>query len=271
VDDTKFNGSSPAANANAYEQLPKTTANMGYVTEIDFILYDISIDRLLYREDKRQNKINSDSIGTFQWGNDVVNRNTATEDAVFDMIDSRSTSFAYNNASLLSYVIIDNRGVGPVIGNKFSGVSSFECNFNTGAEALGNSTLDSIIGSIVLDSSKNFTGKILQRNYSDFDASMAIDGLTTLDITAALNYIGIANLTSANATESINLFSNFPDDQEVEFKPEAGLTVTFVHNTGANQPRCEGGVNVVLNGTNGDWVRFKKKNGVIYQINIGTY
>jgi len=78
--------------------------------------------------------------------------------------------------------------------------------------------------------------------------------------------------------KTINLFANFPITFPVTFRPDTGLTVTFTHNTGANQPICEGGVNLVLNGSNGDWATFERRetyvgSGVyrLYQITGRTY
>ena len=45
-----------------------------------------------------------------------------------------------------------------------------------------------------------------------------------------------------------------------------------MHGVGANQPRCVGGVNKVLDVAKGDWIEFTKDGaGVIYQTGIGKY
>lgn len=112
--------------------------------------------------------------------------------------------------------------------------------------------------------------KTLLSTESDFNTTIVITGLTTLDLTVN-NYYGDVIISTTNATESINLFANFPSNIPVRFYPATGDTITFVHNTGANQPHNVGAANKAINGTNGDWIEYTKIGSAIYQTNIGQY
>lgn len=340
------NGTNPATNVAAYTLLPKTTANMGYIAESDFIEYDLANDWIQRRIDKRGNDISmtkeadtdwmtagQSSTAYFQWGRNECYGNiaknalihaynavgyhrgnrleygawmgfagsensvAATKEISYNILGAKSyiesnvcTQNIIENTLMGTSTIKDNTVNANVARNTLNDGSNISGNTINGPVSYNNLTLGSIESSTVnaeanvtscVIESMSFSGKTVatpvsiktgNRIASNFIEAFTITGATTIDLIAAQNITGIANLSSTNAAESINLFSNFPDYHAVRFYPESGLTVTFVHNTGANQPRCEGATNAVLNGTNGDWIEFtKKEDGFIYQTNIGTY
>ena len=127
---------------------------------------------------------------------------------------------------------------------------------------------------LTLDPNVSYSGKTIRNGYSDFDKTISITSVTTLTNSATYGaHIGIMNLTSANATETINLFANAPTTHPFRIYPASGLTVTFTHATGANQPICAGGISAVLNGANGDWVEFTYNSTTsrFYQTDGETY
>jgi hypothetical protein len=67
-----MNGTDPATNASAYQVLPRSTANMGYITEYDQIEYDWTHDWLQYREDIRGNKYRYDFKADTDFANNTV-------------------------------------------------------------------------------------------------------------------------------------------------------------------------------------------------------
>lgn len=89
---TGANGvTNPASDTTNWVVLAKSVTN-GYIQEIDFILYDVSNNHILYREDKRLNKVdnNPTTYGTtseafqhFQWGNDEVQNNKVSGESTF--------------------------------------------------------------------------------------------------------------------------------------------------------------------------------------------
>lgn len=72
---TAFNGTSPDINTTAYGTAFTTTNTaLGYIPELDIIKYDYANDLLIYREDKRGNKIVNSfkSIDSFQFGDNTI-------------------------------------------------------------------------------------------------------------------------------------------------------------------------------------------------------
>ncbi len=99
---------------------------------------------------------------------------------------------------------------------------------------------------------------------SNYVTSVDITSLTGVDCTNAKVEV---NLTSTNATETISSLDYFTTGMTIKFFPASGLTVTFT--PGAF--KTAGGVNAVIDGTNGDWIQFTERNGVIYQTGGETY
>jgi len=58
------------------------------------------------------------------------------------------------------------------------------------------------------------------------ETAIDITGLSTIDMTGNTNF-SVINLTSSNATETINIISNITDLLEREFRPANGLTITW--------------------------------------------
>ncbi len=162
-------------------------------------------------------------------------------------------------------LIVGNANIGDVSFNSFNGKgigASSTCNFISGF--LNGCTIV-FTDSISFEDTAYQSLSIFQNEFSNFSKSFDITGLTTLDITAALNYVGIVNLTSTNPTESIDTIINFPNNQPFRIYPAPGLTVTFVHGGGPSQPHCAGSANVVVNGTKLNYIEFTYLNGRICQ------
>lgn len=76
-------------------------------------------------------------------------------------------------------------------------------------------------------------------------------------------------LKSTNSTETITTIAAIRPES-CRCNIDNGVTVTFAHNV--LEIFCEGGIDAVLNGTNGDWIELEKDyKGKYRQINIGTY
>ena len=73
IDDSQFNGNSPNENSSAYSPLEISLEN-GYLVEWDEIVYDFDNDQILWRKDKRNNKIpySYSNYNSFQWGDDNI-------------------------------------------------------------------------------------------------------------------------------------------------------------------------------------------------------
>lgn len=138
-------------------------------------------------------------------------------------------------------------------GNSISGYGGYNLNVYTGAD-LG------LTGTSYLTMGNGF---------SNLPISYVITGLTTLVYTATRDLVGKAILTSTNATENINAFTNTPRSQNWRVYPASGLTLTIT--ASATIKLGNGVATIVLNGTNGDYAEFKGNGTVGYLVNHKIY
>ncbi len=274
-------GTAPDGDAVNWLAYDKSTSPLtrGYITESDFILYDFTADALLKRTDKRGNSIERD-FSLFQWGNDVVENCTADYLSTISNINSRGIATDGVKALDGAIVFQDETNEGHLLVSDLSGQyalsaqGQFTLNIASGAQFRGLDVKTN--NAITFKGSSSIYSKTLHQDlYSTFDNLFDISGLTTFNFLVGgvtYDYVGIANLSSTNATESIDTFANFQTGVPVRFYPETGLVVTFVHNTAANKPRCAGASNAIVDGTTGDWIEFTKAvDGFIYQTGISNY
>lgn len=121
----------------------------------------------------------------------------------------------------------------------------------------------------------NYANRELGQFDSSFDASLAIDGLTTIDISSdTYNFCAILLLTSANATETIDTIIG-GKLVNLRVYPETGLAVTW---TGTGVASAVSGdiilptVNAVTDGTNRDFIYFNVLfDGAVSQIDLMNY
>jgi len=105
---------------------------------------------------------------------------------------------------------------------------------------------------------ENIENKRAIPGFSDIPGTIDITGLTTLDITAAwAQYRGIFNLTSDNATESIDTITNPPTLFPFTLRPAAGLVLTITGTAyagiGAGQIALKA-TDYVLDGDKGEYI-----------------
>src|SRR3990170_1682707 len=132
-----------------------------------------------------------------------------------------------------TYLTVNDSLIGTFVsGNVVESLNNCEiCNYFTNNIIRGLS--DSHIGTYV--AGIEITGvpvypvkKTMVDGLSTFERTVNISGLTTLDITENYSkFAGIIDLTSTNATESINLILNQPSRFDYELRPEIGLTLTI--------------------------------------------
>lgn len=280
LDQSLLDGVNPSnAVLGLFTRLDKLTANVGYIVETDFILYDFAADYILWRYDKYGNIVNGNSTGTFQFGNgDSVDGNNIGAGCSVVNINQRG---GYNTNTFLGEVQVstDETHEGNINSNTIGFSNSININVNEDIQFSGNALFLQHLNSLqyTFDPTVSNVNGQIDRAISTFYKSFNITGETILDMTN-LDYVGRGILASTNLTESISSFVSFPDFHPIRFYPESGLVLTFVHGTGTDQPRCEGGVSAVLNGTNGDWIEFTKRETfpgstifVIEQTNIATF
>lgn len=184
---------------------------------------------------------------------------------------------AFNNA----VSVYGNSNTGAIFYNRPLSMGTLEIKFNSNKGDINN---NENAGNISYN-----TDKILAiSNLTNVDGNMTKDELCTpgstyyvIDITGSALFtvpsylVRSIQLTSGNATESITSITGMPlniDRESVRIEPASGLAVTFVHGTGPDEPRCEGGISAVIDGTTGDWIELDSPAAnVVRQKNIGTY
>lgn len=309
IDATAFAGTDPAANLSAYALLPKATANLGYILETDEIQFDFPNDWLQYRADKRGNVILytqivdsnyftygfSAAIDKFQWGRDAWFGNYI-DNGVIDQINwignihsntIKQEVWVKDNSTSVNANIYGNNFEfrADLRNNTFGSPASFISNDLMQSASLRNKTLGSMTRNLVRlsmlfpETISSIFGTIHQEGMSTQERSLDITGLTTIDISSNAEEVGVYTLTSSNATETINLIVNYPFSFPITLKPDAGLTVTFtftpVASLSASGEIVGVGMNIVLNGNNGDYIIFESATinsySVLKQIDAQTY
>jgi len=282
TDISLLDGTTPDINTSAYTLLPKSTANTGYITEVDQIEFEFAADWLQYRADKRGNRLLYTSwddagfgftaIDLFQWGRADWIYNISNGGWI-DQLNYIGS--IYGNILGKYGFIRNNTGTGTIAENQIGSNCSIEANTNDGnisSNVLsGNTGIENVILSAV-DFSHNTLldgggGYSLGPNVyclaspglNTFQESLDITGLTTLDLLSAT--VGIYNLTSSNATETINLITNYPTLFPFILRPAAGLdlTITFTPfaSLSASGEVVGATASVVLSGDRGDFITFE--------------
>lgn len=331
IDAAAFAGTAPDVTPAAYTLLPKATANMGYIKEVDEIEFEFVSDWLQYRADKRGNTylftllddaffgFTYTAIDLFQWGRDtwysnqVVNsvisqinfcgnvwsNYLTSQSSIYDnYTEDALTSGIYQN-SILSQSSINSNTIGnssnilrntlssnskiqnntigdnAVIGdnqiinritfsdNTINNVFTFDSNIISNNILFQNKTISADIARNTISLSETASETIStdikdtthQSGNSTQKRTINITGLTTIDLSVT-ELVGIYNLTSANAAETVNLITNYPTLFPFTLKPAAGLilTVTFtaVASVAANGEIISSTAFLALNGDNDD-------------------
>jgi len=266
IDKTAYDGTDPATNVVAFQVLSKTTSNMGYILVCDDIQYNIVTDSIITRQSSNRNKVGYGYQEWFQWGNNNVADNNFLDGYAFTI---NQRGYINGSSVINGGTLTANDGFyGSVYNTEFSGGGIMT--FDEGG-SVTNCRIRSQ-NNFVFAGVNVFTGGVFDSGVSTM-RSLPIDitGLAVLNLNG-LPYLGIVNVTSTNATESISSFTDCPQETSFRIYPEPGLVLTIVHGIGAGEPRCEGGVNAVLDGSKGDWIELEMDiNSVYYQKNIGTY
>lgn len=103
--------------------------------------------------------------------------------------------------------------------------------------------------------------------------TLDITGLTTIDLSSVAD-ADIVNLTSTNATETVDSIIGATDNKTVRLQPESGLTVTF---TGTAVADAAAGdivlptASFVANGTNRDYLSVVSDGDFVKQVDANNF
>lgn len=245
-----------------------------------------------------ENKI---PLGIYNNTGTTISNNTGNSDcAIYNntsdsIYNNKATNISGNTCANIAFntigQILNNANTGNISYNstgmmyQIAGNSSNVVNiiFNTNK---GNININDNIGSIeynddtildILNLPSTITKVSKNQLYNDVISgndvyTIDITGLTTLDLGTNSELLKNVVLISSNSSESIDTILNMPPDIKPILEPKFGLIVNFIHGTGANQPRIEGGANTYVNGSYSEWIEFEiSKLNVIRQFNIATY
>jgi len=196
----------PISDSGPYYRFLKNnflTERVGYIQEWDNIEYDFDDDNILWRSDKRGNKINNYSISYFQFGNNsqvnirvnkscfINNLNSTGNISDINISNNCGVDISNSNGNYYSldfsngyYIIVLNSDI-THSNNIYS--NSFEFNF---------------------DANTTYQSKELSNSYSTFDADYDCTSTDTIDL-ININYAGILKLftTSGSYPEIKNIFN----------------------------------------------------------------
>jgi hypothetical protein len=267
-------GTDPVSAPLAYTTLPKSAANVGYIEEVDSILYDFTNDQIIWQEDIRGNKWNPSSVSSFQRGNDNVSANIVESNADIDIINQRGTIRGSTITSKgNSYFLAENDFIGTFNNNEVSSEVQAKDSITINT-CIINAPFD-----IFFENGVSYSSKEVSSLGSTFEADLDMTpgqnydaGTDTLTIPTNLNYVGIFNL-KASAGQTIVNIENLPTPFEVEFSTSNASTVVFT-NTAISSAVANNlvadvtGNNTLTGRTNGnDFVRYKKSGTLNVEVN----
>lgn len=228
------NGSNPYTNSTAYTLLPKSAANVGYITEYDEIGWGYANSSLTYRRDKRNNYVENNIYPathhpySFQWGNDNVYNNRISFPSAVNM--SNFVGSFFNNVVVHGTVTLENENTGQLHSN-FINCSqlSFE---NTSGDFINNIiNCHQIFGGIPI--SENFTNCYKDDKSSTFTMELDLDTYSSGSDIQSINsglakLIGTWRLIGAAGSTLESMGTDYLScTHPIEFIVENGNSQTF--------------------------------------------
>lgn len=257
-----------------YQVLPKSAANVGYIEEVDFILYDFVNDTIIEQHDKRGNKWNPDIVASFQRGNNACANMIINGFGDIDNINQRGVcngNLISNGASLN----LENTFTGICGGNNLIGDDNVTL---YGTSEIQYCTFNSLTSIIITNT--NYTGEEITPLGSTFAADLDLSdpviydlGTTTLTIPSNLNYIGKFIINAAANTVIDYIVKDWLG--KVRYVPftatGAGITYTYTFNHASiagladNQLVSDAAVPTVINqralGRPSDFIEYETAQG----------
>ena len=254
-----------------------TPSQSTYMLESDFIKYNFTNDTILYREDKRNNEIYTDTTN-FQWGNDLI-ANNIDYHGTLNIINSISRVFFVKNNSR-AFININETNNLTVYKTEF-GEFSRGVTFNLCTGTVQNCIFN-LYDYIVI------TGVISYRYMSAIEG-IASTFTATLDMSDSsvflanvltvpsgyFNHIGIFTLIN-NTGQTIGFIINLPAHNKVRFYINGTLNQSFSHSSIGTNPSSGALVansatiiNIIGRGGNGnDFIEYEKSGTLnrMYQV-----
>lgn len=254
-------GTAPHSDPMDWKKISKPDAS--YISEADYLEYDVVNDKPLFRADKRCNKIYD--VPDFQWGNDACCGNIQSPGCGMVIINQRGIC-SFNNITEAPVLMLDETHRGNISCNEFSGLGGYSLNLDYGKIMIGSYV--SLKYDASFYPSQDYDRVRIENLFSDSVQNNSISGSTFIDLGVFNQPVGIVNASSANATESVNDIKNLPEGRVIRIYPQVGLTVTFATGGGIVM---KNGTSMVINGSHHSWIEFQNIGGTVYHTNDGKY
>lgn len=253
-------------------QLQSPATDPTYIIEIDSIKYDIDLDFIFERSDKRGNFVSTirDGLGmlgaipieVFQWGRDGVDGNFV-KNAIFNNMNCVTRNFS---VELTDFSIVTMEDVANCSNAIFSGAVVYA--------SMTSDLQNSIIRNFPIRTTSVPVinpGKRIESGFSNFEDRVEITSLTVLDLTF-VSYSGIVIVSSSNASETLLSCNNPPLNHPFEIRPTNGLTLSISNGTGHQNEFALEAADITLNGSKGDYAKFRvDSNNVVRFIEMVNY
>lgn len=193
-------------------QLLSYSATQGYIFEVDFVLYDVTTNDIIYRADKRNNEVDlynnlsdlHNTLNDFQWGRDVV---------TYNKIKGKSDSLTTNSSATFTGNILENAILSDVTPNLSAGTISYNVISSKGKIDSG-TTSGVIDGNIVSGNSSII--QLLSLDSTSFCSNNIIEEGSTLTFSTTL----------VNSTVSKNILVGGAQVSSTTFTSANNLTLT---------------------------------------------
>jgi len=201
-------GTAPDTDVVNWLVLTKAVTN-GYILEGDFVKYNVTTNKVIYRADKRGNQvelveISINSLTAFQWGRDVVTRNVVSSQGYMSCTNSNCT-YTSNVVMQLGFIVdvTQKVGAGSVLRNTIENQGSLNIFYNKG-QISDNIIKDNASSIGFIGATKTIgTSVIIQSNILTGGSIISYDSLigSTLISRNSLENGGTLTLNTINGAE----------------------------------------------------------------------
>lgn len=172
---TGATGTAPNVDTTNWVYLTPSVTN-GYIAESDYVIYNSSpsVNAIVYREDKRENKVDlfvsglNNTLIDFQWGRDLANKNVIQGSSIFAATNSNASFISNVLDSGRFYSTTTHTDAGSFLSNVITGNSIFTVTDNKSNvrynEVISNSSVEvALIGvGAIFDSNTVTSGGSIQ-------------------------------------------------------------------------------------------------------------
>lgn len=247
----------PENNTDAYQLLPKSAPNVGYIEEWDDVEYDFDNNWIQSRKDKRGNEVkvdlntygsmNTNPFTAFQWGNNGITANSILNSTLDCLNTSANTDGGRIKANILNSIEISIANTSTVYDFEYNSLS-WSCTGDL--FSFGNLT-------------RTYSKKTLSPHLSTFDAVINCDTALSGGILTVPDYVGIVILDGTSNPTISNFTPIVQFERYFIFTDNNGLSAVIFDNIGSLKfPSPSTGTTLIA--AYQDFIKFKRVNGNIF-------